>query len=270
MVEENNNGKNGDITESKIAMNQSEQVQYIDSREVAEMVGKAHNELLKDIRRYCKQLSLGKIPQSDFFTESTYKTDRGKEYLCYNVTKKGCEFIAHKLTGQKGTEFTARYINRFHEMQDELAGEIQVSAEQFNQLYDAVIVLAEEFQKLKELVVDKLNSDGMTQAENKKHTCNPYSFDDAAVIEERKKELYGLTAKVAELCGVAHTSILHQMYRVLEERLEIVLDSYKSVYRSETGRERAGMVEVIAANDWLYDNAVELNKFVIEKRQVYA
>lgn len=37
---------------------------------------------------------------------------------CYRITKKGCEFIAHKMTGQKGTEFTARYINRFHEMQD--------------------------------------------------------------------------------------------------------------------------------------------------------
>lgn len=37
---------------------------------------------------------------------------------CYNVTKKGCEFIAHKLTGIKGTEFTAKYINRFHDMED--------------------------------------------------------------------------------------------------------------------------------------------------------
>lgn len=36
---------------------------------------------------------------------------------CYLVTKKGCEFIAHKLTGVKGTEFTAKYINRFHEME---------------------------------------------------------------------------------------------------------------------------------------------------------
>lgn len=32
--------------------------------------------------------------------------------------KKGCEFIAHKLTGIKGTEFTARYINRFHDMEE--------------------------------------------------------------------------------------------------------------------------------------------------------
>ena len=61
----------------------------ITSLEVAQMVDKKHCDLLRDIRKYC-------------------------------VTKKGCEFIAHKLTGQKGTEFTARYINRFHEMEQEL------------------------------------------------------------------------------------------------------------------------------------------------------
>lgn len=103
------------------------QTSTITSMEVAEMVGKDHNMLLRDIRRYCEQISQSKIAQSDFFTESTYKTDRGKEYPCYNVTKKGCEFIAHKLTGQKGTEFTARYINRFHEMEDTIMGGYNLS-----------------------------------------------------------------------------------------------------------------------------------------------
>lgn len=91
---------------------------YIDSREVAEMVGKEHNMLLRDIRRYVEQLGQSKIAQSDFFKESTYKNKQNKEQPCYLVTKKGCEFIAHKLTGVKGTEFTAKYINRFHEMED--------------------------------------------------------------------------------------------------------------------------------------------------------
>lgn len=97
--------------------------QTLGSLEVAEMVEKAHNELLKDIRRYCKQLGEGKIPQSDFFTESTYRNSQNKEFPCYRITKKGCEFIAHKLTGTKGTIFTARYINRFHEMQDILSSQ---------------------------------------------------------------------------------------------------------------------------------------------------
>lgn len=90
----------------------------ITSMEVAKMTEKQHCDLLKDIRRYTGQLIEGKIPLNDFFTESTYVSENGRTLPCYLVTKKGCEFIAHKLTGQKGTEFTARYINRFHEMEN--------------------------------------------------------------------------------------------------------------------------------------------------------
>lgn len=100
-------------------MNELEQ-KYLDSREVAEMVGKDHNMMLRDIRRYEEQLGQSKIAQSDFFTESTYRNSQNKLMPCYLVTKKGCEFIAHKLTGVRGTEFTAKYINRFHDMEDAL------------------------------------------------------------------------------------------------------------------------------------------------------
>lgn len=92
--------------------------QTLDSREVAEMVEKDHNKLLRDIRRYVEQLGEAKIGHTEFFRESTYHSEQNKEIPCYCITKKGCEFIAHKLTGIKGTVFTARYINRFHEMQD--------------------------------------------------------------------------------------------------------------------------------------------------------
>lgn len=92
--------------------------QTLDSIDVAEMVEKEHKKLMRDIRRYIKQLGEAKIGPTDFFRESTYRTSQNKELPCYRITKKGCEFIAHKLTGVKGTIFTARYINRFHEMED--------------------------------------------------------------------------------------------------------------------------------------------------------
>ena len=91
----------------------------ITSIEAAEWCGKEHKELLRDIRRYVGQLGEGKIALTDFFQEPTYITEQNKTLPCFLVTKKGCELIAHKMTGQKGTEFTARYINRFHEMEDE-------------------------------------------------------------------------------------------------------------------------------------------------------
>jgi Rha family phage regulatory protein len=90
----------------------------ITSIEVAEMVEKPHNELLKDIRRYSEQLNEGKIAHVDFFTVSTYSDAKGEDRPCYLVTKKGCEFIANKLTGVKGAIFTAKYINRFHDMEE--------------------------------------------------------------------------------------------------------------------------------------------------------
>lgn len=95
--------------------------QTLDSREVAEMVKKDHSKLLRDIRTYIEHLVEAKIGFNDFFRNSEYKDSIGRTLPCYHITKKGCEFIAHKMTGQKGTEFTARYINRFHEMEDNLS-----------------------------------------------------------------------------------------------------------------------------------------------------
>ena len=125
---------------------------FIDSREVAEMVGKQHNELLKDIRRYAEQLGEGKIPQSDFFTESTYVNSQNKKMPCYQVTKKGCEFIAHKLTGVKGTEFTAKYINRFHEMEDSIKAHIPTG----NELIALAVVEAQKLLAQKEEEIKQL------------------------------------------------------------------------------------------------------------------
>jgi Rha family phage regulatory protein len=95
-------------------------VYTIDSREVAQIVDKRHTDLLRDIRGYIHNMEYGgerKIASTDFFQESTYVTGQNKLLPCYLITRKGCEFIANKLTGQKGTVFTAIYINRFHEME---------------------------------------------------------------------------------------------------------------------------------------------------------
>lgn len=58
---------------------------------------------------------------SDFFIKSTYIDEQGKPRKCYNCTRKGCEMLAHKFQGEKGILFTALYINRFHEMEQQIA-----------------------------------------------------------------------------------------------------------------------------------------------------
>lgn len=93
----------------------------LDSREVAIMLGKNHAHLLRDIDTYTKYFIESKIGFNEFFQESTYKDKVGRRLRIYQITKKGCEFLAHKQTGRKGSSFTASYINRFHEMEAQLS-----------------------------------------------------------------------------------------------------------------------------------------------------
>ena len=100
----------------------------VDSRDVAQMVGRNHNELLKTIRSYCEYLDQGEIAQVNFFIESTYIAGNGQEQPNYLITKKGCDMIANKMTGKKGVLFTAAYVTAFEEMRQALtAAPVRVS-----------------------------------------------------------------------------------------------------------------------------------------------
>ncbi|MFR4997434.1 MAG: Rha family transcriptional regulator [Clostridium paraputrificum] len=101
----------------------------IDSREVAEMLGKEHSYVLEMIQG--REGKLGVIPVlenanlavSNYFIPSTYKAGT-REYKCYLVTKMGCELLGNKQQGEKGILFTAKYVERFNQMEQELKGQI--------------------------------------------------------------------------------------------------------------------------------------------------
>ena len=100
-------------------------IDVVDSRQVAEMIGKNHKELLRDIRGYIEIMrcasenSQRKIAPPDFFIESTFE-NRGKQYPCYLLTKKGCDMVANKMTGEKGVLFTAAYVTAFEAMREHI------------------------------------------------------------------------------------------------------------------------------------------------------
>ena len=75
-------------------------IETIDSREVAEMVGIQHKDLLKKVRNYEGILAGAKLRPLDFFIPSEYQDAQGKPRDCYLLTKKGCEMVANKLTGE--------------------------------------------------------------------------------------------------------------------------------------------------------------------------
>lgn len=92
----------------------------IDSRDVAQMVERPHNDLMKTIRTYAAYLNEGEISPVDYFIESVYIDSKGQSRQNYLITKKGCDMIANKLTGKKGVLFTAAYVTAFEEMRQAL------------------------------------------------------------------------------------------------------------------------------------------------------
>ena len=90
------------------------------SLEVAEMVGKNHKEVLRDIRRIIEQLGERNFALVNYFTEDSYKDNKGENRPCYRLTKKGCELFSTRMTGSKGTQFAVAYIERFNEMENHI------------------------------------------------------------------------------------------------------------------------------------------------------
>lgn len=157
--------------------------QKLDSREVAEMVGKEHKNIIRDIRGYVKELGELKIEPTNFFTESEYTDKSNRKKPCYLVTKKGCEFIAHKLTGVKGTEFTAKYINRFHEME----GIIQNHIPQGKELLALAVLEAQKTIEEKDAQIEEMK---------------PHAILGQAITTANTSILIGDMAKILRQNGV--------------------------------------------------------------------
>lgn len=101
----------------------------LDSRDVAEMIGKTHAHLIRDIDRYINDISTNpNLDSLKFFIQSTYTDKKGEVRKCYLLTRQGCEFVANKMTGKKGNQFTAQYVSLFNEMKDNLQHPSQESS----------------------------------------------------------------------------------------------------------------------------------------------
>lgn len=90
----------------------------LSSREVCEMMEMEHKNLLKKIDGINKDLTSSKVSSLKYWVEATYRDSKGEERREFQITKRGCEFLAHKTTGTKGNLFTDRYMDKFAAMED--------------------------------------------------------------------------------------------------------------------------------------------------------
>ena len=130
----------------------------VDSRDVAVMVDRRHSDLLESIRNYIdvmgKSLN-GDFGSMEFFIESSYIDSIGRNLPCYLLTKLGCDMVANKMTGEKGILFTASYVKKFHDMENEL----NKSLTQIDILVSAALQLQAIERKQKAIAEKQLKQD---------------------------------------------------------------------------------------------------------------
>lgn len=200
--------------------------QYVvDSREVADMVGKEHKNLLRDIKGYVDILESSKLSSQEFFIPYTYKTEgNNKTYPCYLLTKQGCEMVANKLTGEKGVLFTATYVKKFNEMEQQKridTSKLSPELQMFNQLFLSV---AET--QLKQQEQDKrLNEMEQQQLEIKQQQENIKEIVALNPTEWRKKTTAILNKIAIARGGFGEfKNIRQESYDLLEARARCKLD----------------------------------------------
>lgn len=102
----------------------------ISSLEVAEMVGRRHDQVLRDIKIIVEHFGDDHKSVGNYFIDGTYRDNLNRTKPCYLLTKKGCELYGTRMTGEKGTKFAVQYIDRFNEMEQQTQNVVPLSKDQ--------------------------------------------------------------------------------------------------------------------------------------------
>lgn len=191
-----------------------------DSREVAQMTGKRHSDLLESVKGYIRHLENGNFRSQEFFIPSTYKVGgNNKNYDCFLLTRKGCDMVANKMTGEKGVLFTAAYVTRFEEMEKAVLLPKPLSEkEQLIASMRLTLETSEEVEALKSDVVELKNK-----------VDNQITLDHG---EQRRLQKL-ISSKVFEHAkSDEHKRLLYpELHREIKDRFGV--SSYKDVKRHE-------------------------------------
>ena len=192
-------------------------VEVVDSREVAEAIGKQHAHLMRDIKNYCDILdksSESKIGLADFFIPSTYIDSQDKERPCYLLTKKGCDMVANKMTGEKGVIFTAMYVSAFEKMREKIT---------------KPMTTAEMFQLQAQINVEQERRLAAIEANQQKviEACSVPAVGRDEWQENMKKYLSGL----CEEYGMSYPIMYDDLYSALERKVGCNLTTRQSNMR---------------------------------------
>jgi len=85
---------------------------------VAEVFGKRHDHVIRDIRKLMGELPPERLP---IFGESTYLNEQQRLQVMFTMNRDGFSLLAMGFTGKKALEFKLQYIDAFNQMERRLS-----------------------------------------------------------------------------------------------------------------------------------------------------
>ena len=209
------------------------EVIYVDSREVAEMLGKSHSTLMKDIQGSGKNLGIipiltkGNFPLVNYFVENTYIDAKGETRKCYLITKMGCEVLGNKQQGAKGILFTAKYVERFNAMEESLKNQSTLS------------IPSNYKEALQQLLLQVEQNEELLEENTKLHLDNKCLSGQILEWADRSKINFGIR-KLALQSKIAYGSLWNELYQELKYKSHIDLKA----------RGKSPFIQYVKEDEW--------------------
>lgn len=186
-----------------------------DSLTVAEVFGKEHARVMRDIR----ELGCSEEFRVGNFAESIYVNSQNKEMPKYSMSEKGFTLLAMGYTGKEAMKFKEAYIEEFERMESELK---------------APRILTDREQLLASMKMTIETSEKVDQIENKIISLERKVDEQITLTSGEQRRLQkGIAIKVYELCNDPQQRqiLFRELHREIKDRFGVA--SYKDVKQKE-------------------------------------
>jgi phage regulator Rha-like protein len=188
--------------------------QTITTLEIADMLEMKHYKILEKLegtkdgktKGIIEILNAHDFVVVDYFIKSSYKDSKGEIRPCYLVTKLGCDFLANKFTGEKGIIFTAKYVKRFDEMEQQIKNSYKLPTT----YKEALLQLVEQVEENEKLLADN---------NHKQEVINGFT-DDTDIY--KKKDIIN---RICKRKNGNYANKYKELYKCFRENFHIDLEA---------------------------------------------
>ena len=221
-----------------------------DSLKVAEVFGKEHNHVMRDIRDIIEKTGSPILDSEKFFHETTYE-NRGKQYPCYLMNRDGFSLLVMGFTGAKAMQWKIKYIETFNDMERQLK-------EQPKSQIDILVESAKALQRQeRELARLRLDTEEIRK-EQKIQSSRIDTLNGVCTEGTKRQKLVAMVQAYAAKNGLTYREGWHRFKAAYNTAYRTSIGNSISYYVKENGLKKKPSVPEFLEKKGLLDDALRI------------